>query len=304
MSDPSPELLGHRTREERERASLSRSASYQNLPETAETGPVSPPLRRTFSDLTTPSQAAPSPTKEDVAAGKDILRRTSLRSQNKDPAIAVTRVADLPEKAEKLDEEEGGSPNFESQDAPIKIPETRPPEPVAQPSKARLMSGRLVSLARKPWGSSSPSRPATPSPNPPRTRALLTEDGQSLEDPPAQPDFKAAVQPEISVDSDTTQPARKRTMLNKRPRRPVVAVVTQHGHSDSVDSQKSPASMLRPKNSFDKFTASLNISTPVLPPNSKPATASPMALSSSVDPPRKKDDLWGVFRGLEADNQK
>lgn len=304
MSDSSPELLGHRTCEKR--ASVSRSASYQNLPETADFGPVSPPLRRTFSDLATPNQA-PSPTKEDVAAGKDILRRTSLRSQSKDPAIAVTRVTGVDEKAENLEEEDSGSPSSESesQDAvPISIPETKPPEPVAQPSKARVMSGRLVSLARKPWSSSSPSRPATPSPNPPKTHVLPTGDAQPLEEPPAQPDFKAAAQSEVPVDSDTSQPARKRTMLNKRPRRPVVAVVTHHGHSDSVDSQKSPASLLRPKNSLDKFTASLNISTPVLPPNSKPATASPVAFSSSVDPPRKKDDLWGVFRGLEADNQK
>lgn len=299
MSDSSPELLGHRTREER--ASLSRSASYQNLPETADIGPVSPPLRRTFSDLASPSQA-PSPTREDVAAGKDILRRTSLRSQSKDPAIAVTRVADLNQNAEKLDEEDvdSDSHSSESQDAPsITIPETRPPEPVAQPSKARVMSGRLVSFARKPWASSSPS------PKPHRTRSSPTEDAPPLEEPPAQPDFKAAVQSETPVDdSDTTQPARKRTMLNKRPRRPVVAVVTQHGHSGSVDSQKSPASMLRPKHSFDKFTASLNISTPVLPPNSKSTATSPMTLASSVEPPRKKDDLWGVFRGLEADNQK
>ena len=300
MPDSSPDLLSHRKREER--GSLSRSASYQNLPETDVTGPVSPPLRRTFSDLTSPNQT-PSPTKEDVAAGKDILRRTSIRSKNKDPAVAVSHVA---ESTEKLDENDA-SPTSESQNVLFKFPETRPPEPVARPSKARAMSGRLVSLARKPWGSSSPlSRPGSPSPSkPPKSRALRIED-VSYESPPSQPDFniEGTSQSDLGTDPDSMPPPRKRTVLNKRPRRPMVAVVT-HGHRESVDSPYSPSTTsLRPKNSFEKFSASLNVSTPVLPPMSKSAAASTTALAGTVDPPRKKDDLWGVFRGLEADFQK
>ena len=301
MSDSSPDLLSHRKREDR--GSLSRSASYQNLPEADVTGPVSPPLRRTFSDLTSPNQT-PSPTKEDVAAGKDILRRTSIRSKNKDLAVAVSRVT---ESAEKLDED-NVSPNSEAPDVLLKIPETKPPEPVARPSKARAMSGRLVSLARKPWGSSLPSsRPESPSAsNSPKPRALRIED-VPCQPPPPQPVFNSkedTLQSDPGIETDAMLPPRKRTMLNKRPRRPMVAVVT-HGHRDSVDSPNSPSTnSLRANNSFEKFSAALNVSTPVLPPMSKSAAASTTALAGTIDPPRKKDELWGVFRGLEADFQK
>lgn len=298
MSASSPDLLKDCKHEEN--AFVSRSASYNHLPDVGMTAPVSPPLRRTFSDLTS-SDKSPSPTKEDVAAGKDILRRASLRSKNRDlPAVTVSHLDTSQD--EGSDRDNAAKP--ETQDVPVDVPETRPPEPAARPSKARSMSGRLVHFARKPWISSSPSRPGSPSSSKSsKSRTTHTEDRSSM-GPPPQPSFKSAPLQDAAADSNAMPPSRKRTVTNKRPRRPMVAVVTQ-GNDDSSGSPCSPSeNSLRPKNSFERFFSSPNVSTPVLPPMPKAAAATAAAFSSSTDSSRKKDELWGVFRGLEADFQK
>jgi hypothetical protein len=147
------------------------------------------------------------------------------------------------------------------------------------------MSGRIVSLARKPWGSSSRS----PSPSAKRSK--------QQEQSPTRSGRK--------TDDDPSQPSRRRTILYKRPRRPMVAVVAK-GPEDSPSSPSSPSgNSLRHKSSFEKFTASLSVSTPVLPPMPKGAAETAAAYANSGgDHSRKKDELWGVFRGLEADYQK
>ncbi|PWY92486.1 DUF1765-domain-containing protein [Aspergillus heteromorphus CBS 117.55] len=281
MSSSSPDLTDpHR---DDEHAHLSHAASYNHLPDlAAEAG--RPGLRRTFSDLTHPIKAE-SPSKEDVAAGKDILRRTSLRSKNKS-TIAVSRFTVSTEDLSDTAPSEPPAP-------PTSVPETRAPSPVARPSKARSMSGRLVSLARKPWVSNSP-----PSGKGSRLRSSRAEEQSSL-NPPIPPS-RISGQTELEAESELAAPARRRTLLNKRPRRPMVAVVTQ-SRADSPSSNSSPQSLVA-KNSLEKLAASLNVSTPVLPPVPKPPT--PANIPGSMDVPRKKDELWGVFRGLEADFQK
>lgn len=237
--------------------------------------------------MTSPHRS-PSPTKEDVAAGKDILRRTSLRSKNR--SLGGSRRSGSSEEQDQED-----APTRESQDVLMTVPETRPPEPVARPSKTRAVSGRLVNLARRPWTSSSPSRPDSPSSTKSSKSRVSHTEGQS----------STSSDRGTGNDTDTQPLSRRRTILNKRPRRPMVAVVT-HGRNDSVDTPNSPSTnSLRAKSSLEKLSASLNVSTPVLPPMPKGAAATAAALSGSgMDPPRKKDDLWGVFRGLEADYQK
>lgn len=294
MSASSPDLLNNSSQDEN--ASWSHSASYQHLPDIGMTTPVSPPLRRTFSDLTSPNQS-PSPTKEDVAAGKDILRRTSLRSKGRDqPAMTVSRLDVSPDELDKED-----APKPDSQHTSIGVPETRPPEPVARPSKVRSVSGRLVSLARKPWTSNSPSRPGSPSLSKSTISQTSHTEDQSSINSKSQANVDSA---DPAADPDALPSSRKRTVPKQRPRRPMVAIV--HGRGDSVDSPKSPSThSLRRKNSLEKFSSALNVSTPVLPPMPKAAaTATAGALTSSTDPPRKKDELWGVFRALEGDFQK
>ena len=263
MSPPSPETNDDQNPE------LSRAASYTDLPSQTATESS---LRRTFSDYAVPTLAE-SPTKETVAAGKDILRRTSLRSKDKSKQASVSQFT--------------LSSSEDLKDTDSFVPETRAPEPAARPSKSRSMSGRIVSLARKPWGSSSRS----PSPSAKRSKQ---QDSQS----PSRSTGR-------KTEDDQIQPSRRRTILYKRPRRPMLAVVAK-GPEDSPGSPSSPSgNSLRHRSSFEKFTASLSVSTPVLPPMPKGAAETAAAYANAgTDHARKKDELWGIFRGLEADFQK
>ncbi|EAW09642.1 DUF1765 domain-containing protein [Aspergillus clavatus NRRL 1] len=281
---------------------LSRAASYNNLTDIPVSEPGSPALRRTFSDLAVQSDSG-SPSKEDVAAGKDILRRTSLRRAKEKQTVAISRFTlsaeDLNDAAVPAPAPAGAS----SRPAPTKYPETKAPEPVARPSKARSMSGRLVNLARKPWGSSN-TRSRSPSP-PLKTSRYRT--GRA-DDQPVSKSQNTPTKPGSKLDSatetDSTLPSRRRTLLNKRPRRPMVAVVTQsQDDSPSTPSSGSPHS-LRTKHSLERLAASLRVSTPILPPMPKGAAMAAGNFAGNIDLPRKKDELWGVFRGLEADCQK
>ncbi|KAJ6115923.1 hypothetical protein N7523_006340 [Penicillium sp. IBT 18751x] len=282
MTSPSPVTLKSYTDGDNV---LSRAASYTDLP--SQTEGDQPGLRRTFSDYAVPTLS--SPTKESVAAGKDILRRTSLRSK-KEPPVAVSHFT--LSSSEDLKETELPLKNANAS----KVPETRAPERAARPSKGRSMSGRIVSLARKPWSSSSRS------PSPSAKRSKQRPEEQSPTRTPTKTGRKAEV-----ADSDSERPSRKRTILYKRPRRPMLAVVAKGGNEDP-DSPSSPSgASLRNKTSFEKFTASLSVSTPILPPMPKGAAATAAAAAhanSGSDPSRKKDELWGIFRGLEADYQK
>ncbi|PIG83386.1 hypothetical protein AARAC_006283 [Aspergillus arachidicola] len=258
---------------------LPHSASYNHLPDLVASESPSPTLRRTFSDLTYPKDST-SMSKEDVAAGKDILRRTSLRNKDKS-TITHGALRSSPKAPETT-----------------KVPETKAPEPVARPSKARSMSGRLVNLARKPWKSSSPSR--SPSPPAKGTRGRMRAEEQSLSSSPAS-QSKGLTPLDTVTESDPAVLTRRRTILNKRPRLPMVAVVTQsQADSPTTPNSNTPSPFtLTAKNSLEKLTSSLNVTTPVLPPMPKTAVA-----SAGIDSARKKDELWGVFRGLEADFQK
>ncbi|KAI9367425.1 hypothetical protein BJX61DRAFT_305524 [Aspergillus egyptiacus] len=284
MSHSGPEVAD--TKPDDQNTSLSRAASYNNLPElpTSEQGP--PELRRTFSDLAFQKQYD-SPSKEDVEAGKNILRRTSIRRSKDKSTVAVSRFTVPAE--DSPDAAPAGKPE------PTKVPQTRVPSPVARPSKARSMSGRIVSFARRPWMSSSPNRSMPPSPNSPRLRPL--NEGSSSQTP--SPGSSGS----LDLAADSATPSRRRTILNKRPRRPMVAVVTQSREdSPSTQSSPSPKSLLT-KGSLEGLTTALNVSTPVLPPVPK-TTASVGNDTGIMDPPRKKDELWHIFRGLEADFQK
>ncbi|KAL2827067.1 hypothetical protein BDW59DRAFT_60123 [Aspergillus cavernicola] len=284
MSPPASEVAN--THQDDQSAFLSRAASYNNLPDLPTSEPGSPGLRRTFSDLTFQKQSD-SPSKEDVAAGKDILRRTSIRRSKDKSTVAVSRFT---VSTENLTDAAPSEPQ-----ETLKAQQTRAPSPVARPSKARSMSGRLVSFARKPWMSSSPNRSTSPSKTS-RLRSLQGEDSSSQT-------LSSRSSGSLDLPTDSGAPSRKRTILNKRPRRPMVAVVTQsRAESPSTQSSPSPRSLLA-KGSLERLTTAFNVSTPVLPPMPK-TTPTSGNIPGGMDPPRKKDDLWNVFRGLEADFQK
>ncbi|KAF7589464.1 hypothetical protein BBP40_004262 [Aspergillus hancockii] len=291
---PSAEIVNNHR--DGEHVLLPHSASYNHLPDLVASESVSPTLRRTFSDLTYPKESS-SPSKEDVEAGKDILRRTSLRSKDKS-TVTVSRFSVSTE--DVSDPTSTELPVARPKVPETKLPETKAPEPVARPSKARSMSGRLVNLARKPWMSNSSTRSPSPSAKGSGGRASRAEEKSPSSSPAPQSKHLAPL--DTVTESDSTVPSRRRTILNKRPRRPMVAVVTQ----SQADSPTTPNSntlspfTLTAKNSLEKLTSSCNVTTPVLPPMPKTVAVA----STGIDLPRKKDELWGVFRGLEADFQK
>lgn len=282
---------------------LSRAASYNNLRELPASEPGSPGLRRTFSDITSPD-GSQSPSKEGVSTGKDILRRTSMRSKTK-ATVTVSRFTlseeDLTAAAgNRTDGARRETSDGDAQGYPAVL--TKAPEPVARPLKARSMSGRLARLARKSWVPSSSSRSPSPTPKSPRRR-LGRREGQSPTKSAAQ-NVQDPASFAATADSPSHQTSRKRTVLNKRPRRPRLAVVTQN---DTPSAPNSPSKYsLRARNSFEKITASfsVNVTTPILPPMPKGAAATVASFTANADRPRKKDELWSVFRGLEADYQK
>lgn len=228
-----------------------------------------------------------------MAAGKDILRRTSVRSKEKPaigskekPTIGVSRFS-------VSTEELSNDGTVEPRDNAITVPETKPPEPAVRPAKGRSMSGRLASLARKPWSNSRSRSPSFGVDEKTRPRSQARP-GKTT---PLQTD--AATTENVA---DVAVESKRRTVLHKRPRRPTVAVVATGGDPSTPTS---PSPSLRSKSSFAKFTSSPNVSTPVLPAMPKNAAATAAILSpGSPEPPRKRDDLWGVFRGLDADYQK
>ncbi|CAL5872541.1 uncharacterized protein PFLUO_LOCUS6805 [Penicillium psychrofluorescens] len=291
MSSPSTETVSNYTNDDGN-GFLPRSASYTDLPRVlpaTEPGPSN--LRRTFSDYAVPT-LSDSPTKESVRAGKDILRRTSLRSKNR-PEIAVSHFT-------LSSSEEVNKTGTDSHAE--KTPRTRAPEPVARPSKGRSMSGRIVSLARKPWGSSSRS----PSPSSKRAKQHQSRGDEQSSISSRSQTKKTATATDTVADSESVHPSRKRTILYKRPRRPMQAVVAKD-LEDNPGAPNSPTDRsLRQHSSLEKFTSSLSVSTPVLPPMPKGAAATAAAAlsHSGGDHSRRKDELWGVFRGLEADYQK
>lgn len=275
---------------------LSRAASCNHLPDLTVNEPCRPDFRRTFSDNTSPTQAESPLEGEDVAAGKDILRRSSLHSKEK-PAIAVSHFT---LSADELN----GTGNVGDPDTPpVTVPETRPPEPVARPSKTRAMSGRLANFARKPWISSAHSRSPSPSAKSASKHRSMPSEDESIKSQSSAKSASAGSAPE----TEGAPPTRKRTVLYKRPRRPVIAVVAK-SQGDNQASPSSPSThSLQSKNSLENLTSSLHISTPVLPARSKAAAAAATTGNSfpyGLEPPRKRDPLWNAFRGLEADYQK
>lgn len=270
---------------------LSRAASYNYLPDLSQNEPRRPDLRRTFSDQTSPTQSGPSE-KGDVAAGKDILRRSSIRSKER-RAIALPRLT-VP-----TNELNGSSAHVPSQDEAVQVPETRPPEPVARPSKTRLMSGRLANFARKPWISAADSRAPSPTGRIGKHRTLPSEDGSSTS---SQSSVKS-VPTGSAQESESAPSSRRKTVLYNRPRRPVIALVAKD-QEDAQASPSSPSFSLQSKTSLENLTASLRISTPILPPRSKTKATANSSLSSGPDLAQKRDKLWNAFRGLEADYQR
>ncbi|KAL1968364.1 hypothetical protein VTN77DRAFT_1893 [Rasamsonia byssochlamydoides] len=270
-----------------------------------DSGPGSPGVK------TTCKTESPAKEKENFLAGKGVFRRVTLRSPNGRSKVAGSRLtlsseeldATLKEKSHNV---AAGNSSKDAQDA---VPELVAPPPKA---RARSVSGRIANLARKTWMSSSSRSPSpapkespkespkeTPKEAPKQTQRRASRSREqspkrrvsapSAESSPPKGD------PEDAKTAAPAEPTRRKSVLSKRP---LSAFVSRSKPEEPLLSP--PSDSLRSKTSFEKLK-SLHVSTPVLPPLPR-STAS--SLSSSVELPRKKDELWSVFRGLEADYQK
>ncbi|KAL1868369.1 hypothetical protein Plec18167_008294 [Paecilomyces lecythidis] len=274
---------------------LHRSASYNHLPD-IKVEDESAAMKRTFSDVNL-AALRDSPSKESVETEKAILRRASQRTANAKPKIAVSQFT---LSAEDLKDATGV--NIEDA-ATVPIPETKPPEPAVRPSRVRSMSGRLANLARKSWiSTSSSSRSPSPTKGTNKQKGTPLKESSQVgeQDPSSLRPPVPEIQEDIISKPPPTEPGRRRTVL-KRGRRPLSALVSR-SKNDTLTIHPTPSSnSLRSRASMDRFASAVNVSTPVLPPVPKAPVVPPTA---GMDPPRKKDELWGVFRGLEGDYQK
>ncbi|CRG86067.1 UPF0592 membrane protein [Talaromyces islandicus] len=262
-------------------------------------GPGSPGIKRSISDLSLSSKNDSS-FRENLSAGKEILRRVTLRSPNKSKA-AVPR--SIPRESPKVPATASANGNVLQQKSTLAVTgsgvevaggESRSQPPV-RPTKARSVSGKIATLARVPWMTTSRS----PSP-----ASIDSKRGTSTsrEQSPT-PISQSEAADDTSLRSEQATPGdladeSNRKVVNKRSRRPLSAFVPRSKSADPSATPPSPS--LRGRKSLDQITPH-HVSTTDLPPLPK---APVIPLPSTVDPPRKKDELWNVFRSLEADLHK
>lgn len=317
LSHSSPLGLPHSTEAVQSHISsppLHRAASYNSVVQLEAESIQVPEVRKSFSDLAL-SAKSETPSKENFFTNKDLLRRVSLRAPNGRSKIAVSRFTlsteelneavglNVKDEATESTEPDVAQANVKEPDdtPPPSSSETKLPDPGTRPSMARSVSGKIATLARKSWMPTSSSRSPSPS-----TKDSKRKTTQSREQSPLRnrvPSPKVVGQ----QDSDSAKGAvalsknvLKKPPMEKRARRPLSVLVSRAKPDDS-SGPPSPSSLsLRSKTSFEKLKSSFSLSTPALPPLPKPA---PLPLTH-MEPSRKKDELWSVFRALESDYQK
>ncbi|QGA12526.1 hypothetical protein EYB26_000170 [Talaromyces marneffei] len=276
---------------------LHRSASFESThEEDIQDTPVSPGVKRNFSDTSLSSKNESWNVKENFAAGKDILRRVTLRPSSKPKSLArrtsTNEAATTSNSVHGVDNttprERSRSLVGENKD---KACQDSTPQIVVRPSKSRSVSEKIATLARVSWMSSSrspsPARDAKrgasssreQSPTPRRSRPVSTN-GVSL-----------SSETKESQQNSNDDAQTKRPTSSKRSRRPLSAFVPRSKSADP------PSPSLRSRKSVDQLASR----GPDLPPLPNPPIPSTLP---ALEPGRKKDELWNVFRGLEADLQK
>lgn len=259
---------------------LARSASYEHIPSPGSSHDNSTvDVKRTLSEVNLPHAAElqKPPDCDGFTTGKEILRRSSLRSskeKSRKPSEDVTEQATS--SAHIPSHDLGGRNSSKSAEPPPQPPRSKP--------------GAFASLTRKKWLSSSASR--TPSP-PVQEKSGKSRPNEDSSRRPNQEDGWAAE----SKPQDDASPKRKA-------RRPLSAFSGKSKNASSATLSRSPSlQSLRRRASSDRMTASVGSSEKDVPPVPQ-APKNPGRLSKVAEVHRKKDELWTVFRGLDADYQK
>lgn len=283
---------------------IQRAASFDSTKEEDfQDGPTSPGVKRTFSD-TSLSSKNESSVKENFAAGKDILRRVTLRPSNKPktltrrnmPREASKAVTPLPDSQDTTLRERSG--NLVASGDKENPRQNSTPEITVRPAKSRSVSGKIATLARVSWMSNSRS------PSPARSDSKSGASSSREHSPTPRSHYpstngaslsnqaKEDGEPSTELNEDTQ--GRKSTS-SKRYRRPLSAFVPR---SKSVDPHFNSSTLsLRSRKSVDQLVPP-ELELPPLPSLPVPSTV------AALEQNRKKDELWNVFRGLEADLQK
>lgn len=287
-------------------ATISKSASYNHLPVSADTFNLQPSLekggiKRTFSENLLASVSSgvhrratlnPSPD-GDVEPSKSTkpLRRKSSRFR-----------LDLKSSGSRITTAERQA-NPELAELPKAVLRDRA---VDQDVKSRLVSGSLSSLARKSWMGSSRS----PSPSKGQVTAPNTSD--KLHDQVSARTGAAASEkpplPRHSVNNGATVPKANDLLLQRRvttrkSKRPLSAIL---GKSAPAFSEGRPAVPPIPKSfSYDKLALSLHGRPGPDPLQALPRSVSTERMNSwGSDTLKKRDELWNPFRGLDGEFQK
>ncbi|OJD21166.1 hypothetical protein ACJ73_07496 [Blastomyces percursus] len=265
-----------------------RSASYNHLPALGSNVNQSD-VKRTFSEANLPqlSEKEVRLDQDSFMTGKKVLRQASIRLTN-DRSKAKEFSTSLPDG---------------NVQGPLKSSTprgTEKPLSMERSSKSRSVSSTIATLARKPWISSrspSPSARREIKAKIPKSNGLASTDsiGNSTveKDSHTKPEGPYAHLPEKSQRSSVlVKGSRKSISSGAKPK-----------HEGPSNSQKRPSfPSLRARASLDRLSASPSGSNDDIPPVTQKRSGQLPQLR--VDPPRKKDELWSVFRGLDADYQK
>lgn len=175
--------------------------------------------------------------------------------------------------------------------------------------KAPSVTGSISSLARKSWISKSRS----PSPSPTKTR-LRKDTGPGVESThqvngssPAA-DVKTSLSSAADLSDDASAPSlhvhvkgslsRRNSVLTKS-RRPLSSLLSKTPLSETPSVPPIPTSY-----STDKLPLSTIQSISSKPPNVPKSWSSERLQGLGTETPRKKDELWSVFRTLDGEYQK
>jgi hypothetical protein len=258
---------------------FARSASYHNIPALAAHHNGRADIKKTFSEvnLARTAESDSLPDRDGFATGKDILRRTSRRASGRNQTKNEPCFT-LP--ADSSPDSEPAAPK------PPTGPITRP-EPSLQ---SRSMTEAFANFTRKKWRASSGQldgvKPASVQ------SARLVKAGSTRA---REPTREQATHPTHEKQSESPP---------KRSRGPLQAL-TGKGKTDSSSTLSSKTSLqsLRRRASRDRVTASVVVPNQDIPPVPQ-APKSQTRPSKPAESPKKKDELWSVFRGLDADYQK
>ena len=250
---------------------MARSASYEYIPSLNlghSNGTID--VKRTFSEVNLPQSAESpkSPDGDDFTTGKEILRRSSLRSS-------------------KERSENNGGDATELRRGNLEATNSLKSADISSPQQSRSKVGVFSSLTRL---SSKASRTTSPPFKEKVARSTRSRDRSMRRN---------------QEGSQATEPKQQDDPVPRRKgRRPLSAFVPKGQDGSSPSLSRSPSlQSLRKRASLDRLTASAGASDKDIPPVPQ-APKTPTRLVKTADLHRKKDELWSVFRGLDGDYQK